>query len=98
MAYELRARFRFQEAVAAVARVFGESVARRHRADAVSEQTARVAHLLAEPLAAGEGVRGPWIDERMAAAHTDILVHSVPVRETDVGVMAQEARQRVTDV
>ena len=98
MAYEMRARFRFQEAVAAVARVLGESVARRHRADAVSEQTARVAHLLAEPLAAGEGIRGLWIDERMAAAYADVLTHSVPVCETHVGVMPQEARQRMTDV
>ena len=98
MAYESCVPFRFQEAVAAVARVFGESVARRHRADAVSEQTARVAHLFAEPLAAGEGIRGLRIDEGMAAAHADILVHAVPVCETHVGVMPQEARQRMTDV
>jgi len=48
MAYELSARVRFQEAVTAMARVFGEPVPSRHGSDAMSEQAAGVPYFLAE--------------------------------------------------
>ena len=69
---KLRTAFRFQETVAAAARIFGEPVARCHSPYAMSKEPAGVTHFLPEPLAVGKGVEGGRIHERMAAPHADV--------------------------
>lgn len=98
MANHPRAIFRLQEAVAAVTGVLGEAVARRERPHAMSEQSATIPDLLAEPVALGKRIRMRRIHERMTTPHADVFVHAVAVGEPHVGVVPQETGQRVADV
>ena len=66
--------------------------------DAVPEQPAQVADLLAEAFTTGEGVDLLAIDERMSAAHAHVLVHAVAIYQAYVGVVAEETGERVADV
>lgn len=84
--------------MSAEAGVFHESVALRHRLHAVPEEPARVAHLLCEALLVRETIGGGWKNERMPTADADVFMHAVAVREPDVGVVAEEARERMADV
>ena len=87
-----------EETVAAVARVFDETVARGHRRHTVSEQSAGVTDFLREASAACKTVGARGKHQWMAAAHAHVLVHAVPMGEANVGVMSQETRQRVAHV
>ena len=69
--------------MAAVARVFDEAIARRHRLDAVAEEPARIPHFLREASAVLKAV-ACRIDERMPAPHTHVIVHPVPIGEPHV--------------
>jgi hypothetical protein len=82
----------FEKAVAAVARVFDEAVARRHRLNPVAEDSARVPDFLREPFAVCEAIVACRIDERVPAPDAHVLVHPAPIGKPHVRVMPQEAR------
>ena len=86
-----------EERVPAEARALDEAVALRHLMDAVAEQAATIADFLGESPAFGEGVRRGGEHQRMAAPDAHILVVPCPVPKAFIGVVAQEARQRVPD-
>jgi hypothetical protein len=88
---------RFQEAVAAVARIFHEPIALGDRPHPVPEQPTQVSHFLRKPGLPREAIGLTRKDERMAASHTRVLVDAA-IGDPSVGVMAQKARQRVPDV
>ena len=88
----------FEERMAAEAGVFHEAIARGDRVDAVAEQAAGVADSLVEDVAVRERIRRRREDERMPASDADVLVMPVTPGEQHVGVVPQEARQRVPDM
>lgn len=88
----------FQEAVAAVAGVLDEALPRGDRRHAMAEQPAGISHLLGEARAIGESIGALGEHQRMAAAHADVLMNPSSIGEAHVGVMPEEARQRVSDV
>ena len=79
-----------------MAGIFGKAVTRGGEVHAVSEQPAQVAHFLAEPRGRCVGIAVGMEEQRMSALHADIIVVTVANRETFVGVVAEEAGERVT--
>ena len=82
-----------QKAVAAAAGVLDASVARRDFGRAMTEHTTQVANFLAE---SGKGAI--WIaavteDQRVAALHAHVFAAAIPIRERNVAVLAEKARQ-----
>jgi hypothetical protein len=64
----------------------------------MSEKTAEVADLLLEEDRFGVGVVVNVEDERVSALHASVLAMIVSLGHFGVGVVAEEARQRVPDV
>ena len=81
----------------AEARVLLEAVARRHMTDAVAEQTAEVAHLFLEGRRRRIRIALRIEEQRVAALRADVLVAAVAVGELLVIVLAEKARQGVTN-
>jgi hypothetical protein len=86
-----------EERMAAEAGVFNEAIAPGDPVDAVAEQAAGVADLLIEDVAVRERVGRRREDERVPAPHAHVLVMPVAPGEQHVGVVPQEARERVPD-
>jgi hypothetical protein len=86
-----------QKRMAAETRVLLESIARRHVTNAVAEQTAQVAHLLLERRRRRIRIALGVEQERMSALRADVFVTAVAIGEFLVVVLAEEARQRVTN-
>ncbi|MGB2713307.1 MAG: hypothetical protein WBC51_03950 [Vicinamibacterales bacterium] len=85
----------FQEAVAAVASEFDQPIPLDHLLDAVTEEPAQVANFLGKSFACGELIRTLWEHQGMTAAHADVLMNAVTIRQTDIRVMTQEAGERM---
>jgi len=92
-----QAAFLSEKCVAASARILNEPVAFGDGDDAVAEQATQIPHLLAEQQRVRVPVAVGREQQRVTALDADVLVIAVARRETFVGVMAEEARQRVTD-
>ena len=86
-----------QERVTAEARVLLESVARRDVARAMAEQAAQVAHFFLEGRRRRIGIVLGVEEERMAALRADVFVTAVAIGELFVVVLAEKARERVTN-
>jgi len=83
--------------VTAEAGVFLEAVARRDVARAVAEQAAEVAHLLLERRRRRIRIVLRLEQQRVPALRADVFMTAVAIGELLVVVLAEEARQRVTD-
>lgn len=87
-----------EETVAAVAGILDEPVSRRHRRYAMPEQAAGVSDLLGEPVAVRKTIGPSGKHQRMAAAHAHVFMDAIPIRQADVDMVPQKARQRVAHV
>ena len=80
------------EAVAAMAGVFGAAVTLRHDMDPVSEQATQVADLLRKVDAAAIGIGVASEQQRMAASHAGVLRVIVAAHHFPIRVVTEEAR------
>jgi hypothetical protein len=87
----------FQKRVTAEAGVLLEAVAGCDVTDPVAEETAEVAHLLLEGRRRRVRIALGVEEQRMAALGADVFVTAVPIGELLVIVLAEEARQCVTN-
>lgn len=87
----------FEEGVPAEARILLEPVTRRHMTDAVAEEAAEVAHLLPERRRRAVGIVFGVEQERVPALDAHIFMAPVAVGQLFILMLAEEARQRVTD-
>lgn len=97
MADPARHTLRLQKRMTAEAGVLREPVTVGDVPDLVAKEPAPVADLLGEDGALGKRVRCRRKNERMTAAHADVLVVAVAVDQANVGVVAEKAGQRVAD-
>jgi len=86
-----------QERMPAEARVLLEPVARRDVARAMAEQAAEVAHLLLERRRRRIRIVLRLEQQRVPALRADVFMTAVAIGELLVVVLAEEARQRVTN-
>jgi hypothetical protein len=86
-----------QERVPAEARVLLESIARRHVTNAVAEQAAKVADFLLERRRRRIRIALGIEQQRVSALRADVFVTAVAIGELLVVVLAEEARQRMTN-
>src|SRR5262245_41276898 len=86
-----------QEAVAAEARILFQSIASRHVTDSVAEEPAEIPDLFLEVRSRGVGIALGVEQQRMPALRADIFVTAVAIDELFVVVLAEKARQRVTN-
>lgn len=95
---QLLVAFRFQEGVATMARELAKAITVHDHVHLMSEETAAVADLLIEHGRIGVGGVVNVEDERVAALHAGVLAMLVSIDHLGVGVVAEEAGQRVPDV
>src|SRR5688572_12523940 len=94
---EVAPRWLLNEAVAAVAGVFRASVALGDGMHMVPKQAAEIPHAFGELPSPAVGVVTGREQQWMAAANTGVLGMAVSFGNPLVGVVAEEARQRVAD-
>ena len=82
----------------AVAGVLGAAIALGDGMDVVPEQPAQIADALGEDAAAGIRIGADAEQQRVATADARVLSMPVPLHHLFIGVVAEEAGQRVPDV
>jgi hypothetical protein len=94
---DAQVRFVAEKRMPASARVLNQPIALRDGDDVVAEESAKIANLLPEQQRVRVRIAVGLEQERVSALNADVLVIAVAGGKALVGVMAEEARQRVTD-